>query len=352
MAAIAPARVLVTGVGGQSVGHQVLHALSLKPDVYEVTTADADPFSFGLYASPRRCLLPWASADDYLPAVLRLVKKNGIQVVIPGTEPELYRLAQHHEELRAAGCVLLANPTEVAAICSHKGRMDAWLGAHGFRTPRTASADTWRRLADEVGFPLVGKPASDTGGSRNVKLLVSREEVERYISDMNGADVLLQEYVADGDSEYTVGVMVSREGAVIDSIVLHRKLVGMSLGTKRRHGDALYTLSTGYSQGFIVKHPVIQRRCEELALAIGARGPMNIQLRFVDGDISVFEVHPRFSGTTSIRASAGFNEPDVLIRNFLFGERIGRLDYRHNVAAIRAFQHTLVPMEEMDVDKA
>jgi carbamoyl-phosphate synthase large subunit len=63
-------------------------------------------------------------------------------------------------------------------------------------------------------------------------------------------------------------------------------------------------------------------------------------------------VHPRFSGTTSIRASAGFNEPDVLIRNFLFGETIGRLDYRHNVAAIRAFQHTLVPLEAMDMEKA
>lgn len=352
MAATAPVKVLVTGVGGQSVGHQVLHALSLKPEAYDLTVADANPFSFGLYASPRRSLLPWASADDYLAAVLRLVARDGIQVVIPGTEPELYRLAQHHAELNAAGCILLANPTEVAAICRHKGRLDAWLGGHGFKTPLTATAANWRELAAKAGFPLVGKPASDTGGSRDVKLLVSGEEVERYISDMGGADVLLQEYVADGESEYTVGVMVSRDGAVIDSIVLHRKLVGLSLGAKRRHGDRLYTLSTGYSQGFIVRHPVIQSRCEELALAIGARGPMNIQLRFVDGDISVFEVHPRFSGTTSIRASAGFNEPDVLIRNFLFGEKIGRLDYQHNVAAIRAFQHTLVPMDEMNVDKA
>lgn len=352
MAASAQVKVLVTGVGGQSVGHQVLHALSLKTDAYEIITADADPFSFGLYSSNKRCLLPWANSDDYLPAVLRLISKHGIQVIIPGTEPELYKLTQHHEELGAAGCLLLANPGEVTSICRHKGRMDAWLGEHGFKTPKTATAATWQAMVEETGYPLVGKPASETGGSRDVKLLVNAQEVERYISDMNGADILLQEYVADGESEYTVGVMISREGTVIDSIVLHRKLVGMSLGTKRRHGDIVHTLSTGYSQGYIIKHPSIQARCEELALAIGARGPMNIQLRLVDGDICVFEVHPRFSGTTSIRASAGFNEPDVLIRNFLFGETIGRLDYRHNVAAIRAFQHTLVPLEAMDMEKA
>ena len=54
-------------------------------------------------------------------------------------------------------------------------------------------------------------------------------------------------------------------------------------------------------------------------------------------------MHPRFSGTTPIRADAGFNEPDVLLQNFLDGEPFGRLGYRSDLVAIRAFEHVLVP---------
>jgi len=43
----------------------------------------------------------------------------------------------------------------------------------------------------------------------------------------------------------------------------------------------------------------------------------------------------------------GFNEPDVLIRNFCLDEQFTRLHYRTNVAAIRAFSNVVVPLEEM-----
>jgi carbamoyl-phosphate synthase large subunit len=107
-------------------------------------------------------------------------------------------------------------------------------------------------------------------------------------------------------------------------------------------------LSTGYSQGVIIKHPRIQQVCEDLALKIGARGPLNIQCRCEGDDVYIFEAHPRFSGSASIRAAAGFNEPDMLIRNQLFHESIPRQNYQTDVAAIRAFSNLLVPMAELD----
>jgi carbamoyl-phosphate synthase large subunit len=78
------------------------------------------------------------------------------------------------------------------------------------------------------------------------------------------------------------------------------------------------------------------------------RGPANIQCRLVGDEVKVFEVHPRFSGTTSIRAMVGFNEPDILIRNYLFNESFDRLNYQTNVAAIRAFQNLIVPISEIN----
>jgi carbamoyl-phosphate synthase large subunit len=179
-----------------------------------------------------------------------------------------------------------------------------------------------------------------------VAILNNDKEVELYIQQMPEG-IVFQEYVGSPSEEYTVGVLVSREGEIVDSIVLHRNLIGLSLGTHRKIDEQYYALSTGYSQGFVVRRPDIQSACESLALQMGIRGPVNMQLRMADGKPVFFEVHPRFSGTTSIRADVGFNEPDILIRNFVLGERFGRLSYRTDVAAIRAFKAIIVPMEDM-----
>ena len=47
---------------------------------------------------------------------------------------------------------------------------------------------------------------------------------------------------------------------------------------------------------------------------------------------------------TSIRAAAGFNEPDLLIKDFLFQQPVRRVEYQTDVLAIRAFSNLLVPM--------
>jgi carbamoyl-phosphate synthase large subunit len=48
-----------------------------------------------------------------------------------------------------------------------------------------------------------------------------------------------------------------------------------------------------------------------------------------------------------MRADVGFNEPDILLRNYLFNENFGRLNHQTEVAVIRAFEHVVVPISEM-----
>ena len=342
--------ILLTGVGGRSIGHQVLQALRLAETPYRVVCTDADPFSFGLYDGDACAIVPLASSPDYPGAICELVRRHAVQVVIPGTEPEVLTLSAMRTELEDLGAFLIASPPEPVALCADKMRLYDWLTARGYGTPRTAAARDWRALAEAVGFPLVGKPTRQSGGSRGVHILADPEEAEEYIARFPGdpSALAIQEYVGDADSEFTVGVVVSRSGSVIDSIVLHRKLMGLSLAATRDLSDRTAALSTGYSQGFIVEDREISAFCEKLAADIGARGPLNVQLRRAKDGIKVFEVHTRFSGTTSIRAAAGFNEPDMVIRDHVLGAKVGRQHYRVGVAAIRAFTARLVPIEEMD----
>jgi len=186
-------RVLVTGVGGRSIGHQILHALLLTENGYDITAVDADPFSFGLYQVSKRYLVPPAGDPAYIEAIVALVRSGRIQAVIPGTEAELFVLAEHRERNEAAGCVLLANPLPVVRLCSDKRQLAEWLTANRYGTPRTVTKSDWRRLVADVGFPVVAKPTTNTGGSRNVGLLFNEGEIEQYLDINAGMDVLFQE---------------------------------------------------------------------------------------------------------------------------------------------------------------
>src|SRR2546426_517399 len=116
-------RVLITGVGGVSMGHQVLTALLPLGDRYRLITADADAYSCGLFQGDQAYRLPLAKAPDYLPAILRLINKEGIQVLIPGTEIEARVLSEHIGVLRQSGCVPLMQPPDVIDLCHDKIRM-------------------------------------------------------------------------------------------------------------------------------------------------------------------------------------------------------------------------------------
>jgi carbamoyl-phosphate synthase large subunit len=62
--------------------------------------------------------------------------------------------------------------------------------------------------------------------------------------------------------------------------------------------------------------------CTKIAKNLDVRGAVNIQGRMTSDGFKVFEINPRFSGTTSIRAIMGYNEPDILLRRHLLGEKI------------------------------
>ena len=136
---------------------------------------------------------------------------------------------------------------------------------------------------------------------------------------------IIQEYVGNADCEYTVGVLSDMEGVLINSIAVKKNILSAlsnRLKIQSRYSDELLVISNGISQGQIGRFPEVTSQCEVIAQKIGSRSAVNIQLRFVDGKCFVFEINPRYSGTSSFRAMVGYNEPDILIRKYLLHETI------------------------------
>lgn len=337
-------RVLVTGAGGTGVGASVLAALQQDPDAvtrWKTVAVDAEPFSAGLYTADDAALVPWADDPFYVDAVAEVAARHGVAAIIPGTEAETVVLAGRRDDLPVP---VVANDSKLMPLMRDKTLAQAKLGSLGLPVVASYPWEHRAEAAVRFGFPLVVKPTRETSGSRGVHLVHSLRE----LSALDGfaaatPGVVVQPYLGTADDEYTVGVLSGRDGEVAGSIVMRRKLTGLSLLTAS--GGA--AVSTGFSQGHIVDAPAIATFCEGLAKRLGSVGPLNLQLRMHGGVPHVFEIHPRFSFSTSIRAAAGFNEPDLLLRHFVHGEPLKRPAHRTGVVAMRFFDQVLVPEDRM-----
>jgi carbamoyl-phosphate synthase large subunit len=138
--------------------------------------------------------------------------------------------------------------------------------------------------------------------------------IAKYL-DKIGVKFIIQEYVKA--QECTIGVVVSKSYRVMGSISVLREV------------------RSGFSYRMVVKDIKEARDISErIALKLGVTGPLNVQLFITDEGPVIFEMNPRFSGTTPIRSAVGFNEVDGVLRNFLYGEEI-QLSFRPNITAIR-----------------
>lgn len=329
--------VIVTGTGGGGVGEQIVKALRLAQTNYAIIATDVTDLSAGRAMADAFHLLPRADAPDYIAALLALAERTGARAIFCGSEPELKTLAKARARIEAAGLLLPVNPDSVLETCLDKGRTAEFLEGHGFAVPRTLRIAAPADLEMVDFLPAILKPVSG-GGSANVFIAQDRNELElfaRYLLGLGGG-FIAQQYVGEEKSEFTVGVLLSMEGELINSVAIRREIssgLGSRLRVANRGGDARFgshlVVSSGISQGHLARYPQVTEPCERMALALGCRGAVNFQCRMVGGAPLVFEINPRFSGTTSIRALAGYNEPDVLIRRHVLGEAVApRFAYR------------------------
>jgi carbamoyl-phosphate synthase large subunit len=350
-AARTPLSVLVTAVGGGGHGEQILKALRLAQTPLRIIGGDMSPFSSGLQKVDRAYLLPPPSDPDYLETILELCRQEEVRVLFHGSEPELKVFSKQRTRLQQAGLFLPINPAEVIELCMDKVRTCEALTARGFHVPAFRKVRTLDDALTFEHYPAILKPSIGGGGSANVYLVQDAEEVRVLAGQLLTVydEFIIQAYVGTPDAEYTVGVLSDLDGNLINSIAVRRYILSSLCNrikipnrSLKANLGRLLAVSSGVSQGEIGHFPEVTGPCEEIAKAIGARGPLNIQCRLVDGKVYVLEINPRFSGTTSLRALVGFNEPDILIRKHVLGEEIApRFAYREGVV-MRGLEETFI----------
>lgn len=303
-------KIMIAGIGGASLGTEIFKALRLAGG-YKIYGCDISPTAYGLY-EPGFTATYRVDRDDYVASVIDICSSAHVGWLLPGGEQPMILLGQASEQLAEAGIRLIGNSKGVVALCSDKKTTFEHLETAGIKIPRTIAVNHPSDI-ESIGLPCIVKPSTGSGGSASVFFAITADEAMIYAQFIrrNESQPIAQEYVDVQEGEFTIGVLSLPDKSIVSSIALRRSLdAKLSVAYRGRGG----VISSGYSQGYVGDYPELCRQAERIAEAVGSRGPINIQGRVRDGIFLPFEINPRFSASTYLRALAGFNEVDIFIR--------------------------------------
>jgi carbamoyl-phosphate synthase large subunit len=314
-------KVLVTGAGAL-LGQGIIRALKRSSLEVSTVSVDPNPLSAGFFWTDRRHLVPLAKEPHYLDRVREVLCIEAPDAVLVGTDVELPIFAEHRRELERefSTCVLVSAP-RVVAIAHDKYETYQFLRESGFDYPMTCLPGQEGSLIDAVDFPLIVKPRS---GARaiGVSTVRNRGELDRALSARS--DLIIQECVGSDDREYTASALVFG-GICRATIVMRREL---------RDGNTY--------RAYVGAFPELNEMVRRLGETLDPYGPANFQFRIDhEGRIKVFEINARFSGTTPLRAHAGFNEVEMCLRQVLHSEPIRQPEIEE-LTILRHWSETVV----------
>ncbi|QIG52563.1 ATP-grasp domain-containing protein [Nordella sp. HKS 07] len=326
-------KIAVTG-GGALLGQGILRALRRSSLQLHTVALDVSPLSAGLYWADEAYLVPLANAPDYLDAIRRMLAKVRPDVMLVGTDVELVPLAAQRAELeREFNVQILVSSPEVVAIADDKYQTARFFKQHDFAAPASALAHDKPGIAAviaECGFPLIVKPCI---GARSYGVSRADNEEQLQWALAHTKNAVVQECISDADGEFTASGLYF-DGHCHAVIVMRRDL---------RDGNTY--------RAFTVFDAVLEAQVKAWTEALKPHGPANFQFRIdARGRPKVFEINGRFSGTTPLRAHAGFNEVEMCVRKLLWDEPIVQPEVKP-ITILRHWSETVIEPQQVDAVK-
>lgn len=291
--------VLVTSIGGD-LGQAVCKALRYAGYPIKIFGTDCKNFiPYPLFCDNFK-VIPKANISAYIEFINKFVLLNSIDLIYICSEQELFYISDHFEDIAPEiRCRIAIQSPAIINICKNKLKTIQFLKDNKFPYVHSSVFDNsipLDVLLKDYNYPLVVKKFTDSG-SKHFHLITSRKELNS-ITDLDNT-YMLQEYIPG--IEYTNAVYKDPFSNEIFVITLERTLKdGISAEVK------------------VVFHKEIEELCKEVAKKLNLTGSINIQLRKQAGCKPViFEINPRYSSTSFMRANFGFNDVIYAFQNIV-----------------------------------
>ncbi len=289
-------KILVLGGGPNRIGQGIefdyccVHAaLAMREDGYETIMVNCNPETVSTdYDTSDRLFFEPVTLEDVL-EIVRIEKPKGVIVQFGGQTP--LKLAR---ALETAGVPIVGTTPDAIDRAEDRERFQQMIQKLGLLQPQNAtarSADQAVELAKEIGYPLVVRPSYVLGG-RAMEIVYKEDELRHYMKtavQVSDDSPVLLDFFLPNAIEMDVDAVSDGEQVVIGAIMQHIEQAGI------HSGDSACSLPP-YSLGEDIQNEM-REVCKKMALELGVRGLMNVQLALQDGLIYVIEVNPRASRT-------------------------------------------------------
>ncbi|PLS17550.1 hypothetical protein CVD28_11155 [Bacillus sp. M6-12] len=324
--------VLITG-SGSLYGSAIIQSLLKSTLSLHLVAIDIHAHTLGLHLAHRGYLVPPVKEEQsYLKRLFQIIHKENIHAIFIASSQELPFYSQYKSAIESeTGAKVFTHTAEVYSICSDKWKTVNFLKERYFQYPKTIrypeDKDQIESFLNNVGFPVILKPRRGKG-SEDVHVAPDLSNLHQLLPGKN--DMIIQQYLPDDQNEFTVGICCGTNGEILSAIALNRRLQdGITIAAKSDY------------------YPEITELCKQVAKSLHLTGPCNFQLRLLKGKPVIFEINPRFSSTTGMRTLLGINEPEILLKADLLGEKIPNLKILKSYV-IRQYADYLVPVEQIE----
>lgn len=337
-------RILIWGIAGASLGMEA--AKSLHADGrFEIYGADVSNEAYGHYDNIFESTFH-LSRTDTLRDILGILSDQRVDFLLAGGDEVARQCSLFSAQIGAAGVTYIGNNDLTVELCSDKFESVKFLGQRGFKVPDTFLLSDDSLSDAHSSFPIIVKPRREGGGSRGVKMISSKRELEDLRRDVGElADTwICQEYLTDSSAELTIGALSHIDGSAAGATIMRRVFSNRLSIHDSSEG---HLISSGSSQGYFFRDAKLEACAMDMAEALGSTGPLNIQCRLKKGELVPFEINPRFSASTYLRTLAGVNEIALFVNHVSTRERIAYPTARQGLA-LRSFTERFVSERARD----
>ncbi|WP_018917567.1 carbamoyl-phosphate synthase large subunit [Vreelandella zhanjiangensis] len=289
-------KIMVLGGGPNRIGQGIefdyccVHAaFAMRDDGYETIMVNCNPETVSTdYDTSDRLYFEPVTLEDVL-EIADKEKPVGVIVQFGGQTP--LKLAR---ELEAAGVPIIGTTPDAIDRAEDRERFQVMIDKLGLKQPPNATARSFEEAfakAETIGYPLVVRPSYVLGG-RAMEIVYDASELENYMTNAvkvsNDSPVLLDHFLSAA-IEIDIDAVSDGQQVVIGGIMQHVEQAGV------HSGDSACALPP-YSLPLEVQDKM-REQVKQMAVELGVKGLMNVQLAWQDGEIYVIEVNPRASRT-------------------------------------------------------
>jgi nucleoside-diphosphate-sugar epimerase len=333
---------------GSGVGQSVINSIRLSGLPLKTIGLGTNPFAYGAYDCDTWDYTKSIYDVGFIDNLIEKCLEHKIDLVIPGLDDETFIYAQNEQKFKEAGIKAIYAGKDLIAICRDKERMSLELNEIADVFVKSYDKET---LAEDIGkglvkFPFIAKPRGGFA-SRGVEIIRTIDDLSKIT-----ADHIIQELAVpvkdDPNYGFYMAQIAKNHNPQVSEISI--QLVYSPEGELLGRMSSCNKLNNGVPIEIVpYENDEVWRIIDKLTpalLKMGLRGPLNIQGRITEQGLRLFEMNPRFTGITGLRALMGFNEVEACIKEWLgIDKGKNHLRFNYNRFGTRQTADKSIPIE-------